>query len=247
MGDVDPKLGLLADGQGVEFRDAAVDRDLHGDPILDLGSAMDPGDQLEGHALADDAEARRAGRLQRQVEAVGLAGDQGVNRAGEALEAAGIVDLAVAQQHRAGDLARGDMGGGLVERRQQPCAPVLAAGVRRHLDDAQLQRIGGGGERLDPGPQPFGGVADLGRAVLQRGGFGAVDDQEGDVLQPFAVLALELRPGQRQHQQTQRQGAQTPARQAAPETGAGPQRHQRPEPDDDPPVKLGDEGEGEFH
>lgn len=247
MADLDHQRGLLAHRQHMVLRRPAVDRHLDGDLALGHRRPLHPGDQAEGHALADDAEARRVGRLQRQVEAAALAGDQGMDRAGEALQPVGVVDLAVGQQHRAGDLAGGNMGGRLVQRGQEPGAFVLAGLVGRQLDHPELQRVGRGGERLDPGPQPLGGVGYLGRAILQGGRLGAVDHEEGDVLQPLTLLALELRPGQRQHQDAQGHRPQRPSRQAAPERQQGAEQYQRRQCADRFPVELGEKGQGEVH
>ncbi len=165
--------------------------------ILDLIS--------DGLRLPDDAEARRGDERDAAVALVLVAGDEGVERRGKA-ERAGVgrhvVDAAVGDHDDAGDAIGRHVGEARAQRGEQ--AGAVGLGVRlAGLDHAHLEP-GHAVQPLDDGGARFFGLP---RAVAEILARALVDHDDGDGAERIAVLAREGGVRQRQHDESERDGA----------------------------------------
>ena len=141
------------------------------------------GDSLR---LADDAEARRRHQHDSAIAFVGTAGDQGVDRSGEAQGRCvhwHVVHASVGDEDGAGHALVRDVGERGAERREQPGA-IVGAGLAG-LDEAHLE-IGEPSEALSQcGAHGFGLLG----AVAEFLARALVDDDHDDRGQRVAILA----------------------------------------------------------
>ena len=194
MRDRDIDALRRADRHGARFDDLAVAADRHrgaalvGALILHLVG--------DGLRLADDAEARRGDQCDAAVALVLAAGDQRMNRRGEA-ERAGfrryVVHASVGDHDRAGDAVGGNVGQRRAERGEQPRAVGLAVRLAG-LDHPHVE-AGNMAQAADDRRARFLGLP---RAVAEILARAFIDYDDGDRAERIAVLARQRGIGERQ-------------------------------------------------
>ena len=159
--------------------------------------------------MADNAEARRGNERYAAVALVLAAGDQRVNRRGEA-ECAGVgwhvVDAPVGDHDRAGDAVGRNVGKRRSERREQARAVGFAVRLSG-LDHTYIEPGNAAQPADDRGARFFG----LPRTVAEILARTFIDDDHGDRTERVAILARQRRVGEREHHERQTNGADSRA------------------------------------
>jgi hypothetical protein len=209
----DRQLQILAHRHEEFLRLAPVD----GDPerrVTRLAArhgalVLDP--ERERHGFADDGEGRRVLHDQAAVPVVLAPREQRMERRGQVGRALDVVQLSVGHEDRPREPGARFLGHCLGQRRHQERAGVALSVA--HSDDAKL----GIGKRRDLGLDPGDRLGRLRRAVRNALARALVDHHDHDVGQWLAVLGLERGVRERGKERHEREAAEPPAREAAPE------------------------------